>query len=161
MKLSHVTTAIFVSASAILSGQAQAQTISLNPQTLIMNFAAGENWLAKSLRPPPDRFRRSRRPLRPPWPLHLLHPPLSLHRLPLWLLRLRRLPRQILYWRQRLWTCRRSSAGRKSARTPSASRDASSKITETNTFAACRNSTAKFPNALVASGRLAAASLPR
>lgn len=47
MKLSHVTTAIFVSASAILSGQAQAQTISLNPQTLIMNFAAGENWLAR------------------------------------------------------------------------------------------------------------------
>jgi hypothetical protein len=47
MKLSHVTTAIFVSASAIFSAQAQAQTISVNPQTLIMNFAPGENLLAR------------------------------------------------------------------------------------------------------------------
>jgi hypothetical protein len=47
MKLSHVTTAIFVSASAIFSAQAHAQTISVNPQTLIMNFASGENLLAR------------------------------------------------------------------------------------------------------------------
>ena len=45
MKLSHITAAIFLSASAISS--AQAQTISVNPQTLIMNFAAGENLLAR------------------------------------------------------------------------------------------------------------------
>jgi hypothetical protein len=53
MKLSHVTTAIFFSASAILSAQAQAQTISVNPQTLIMNFAAGENLLARIAQPIP------------------------------------------------------------------------------------------------------------
>jgi hypothetical protein len=51
MKLSHVTIAIFFSASAILSAQAQAQTISVNPQTLIMNFAAGENLLARIAQP--------------------------------------------------------------------------------------------------------------
>jgi hypothetical protein len=45
MKISHITAAIFLSASAISS--AQAQTISVNPQTLIMNFAAGENLLAR------------------------------------------------------------------------------------------------------------------
>jgi hypothetical protein len=45
MKLSHITAAIFLSASAISS--AQAQSVSLNPQTLIMNFAAGENLLAR------------------------------------------------------------------------------------------------------------------
>jgi hypothetical protein len=45
MKLSHITAAIFLSASAISS--AQAQTISVNPQTLVMNFAAGENLLAR------------------------------------------------------------------------------------------------------------------
>jgi hypothetical protein len=47
MKLSHITTAIFLSASAISSAPAQAQTISVNPQTLIMNFAAGEDLLAR------------------------------------------------------------------------------------------------------------------
>jgi hypothetical protein len=45
MKISHITAAIFLSASAISS--AHAQTISVNPQTLIMNFAAGENLLAR------------------------------------------------------------------------------------------------------------------
>jgi hypothetical protein len=45
MRISHITAAIFLSASAISS--AQAQTISVNPQTLIMNFAAGENLLAR------------------------------------------------------------------------------------------------------------------
>jgi hypothetical protein len=45
MKISHITAAIFLSASAISS--AQAQTISVTPQTLIMNFAAGENLLAR------------------------------------------------------------------------------------------------------------------
>jgi hypothetical protein len=45
MKLSHITAAIFLSASAISS--AQAQTISVNPQTLIMNFAAGEHLLER------------------------------------------------------------------------------------------------------------------
>ena len=53
MKLSYVTTAIFFSASATLSAQAQAQTISVNPQTLIMNFAAGENLLARIVQPIP------------------------------------------------------------------------------------------------------------
>jgi hypothetical protein len=55
MKLSYVTTAIFVSASAIWSAQAQAQTISVNPQTLIMNFAAGENLLARIAQPNPGQ----------------------------------------------------------------------------------------------------------
>ncbi len=55
MKLSHITTAIFVSASAILSAQAQAQTISVTPQTLIMNFAPGENLLARLAQPNPGQ----------------------------------------------------------------------------------------------------------
>jgi hypothetical protein len=55
MKLSHITTAIFVSASAILSAQAQAQTISVTPQTLIMNFAPGENLLARIAQPNPGQ----------------------------------------------------------------------------------------------------------
>jgi hypothetical protein len=55
MKLSHITTAIFVSASAILSAQAHAQTISVTPQTLIMNFAPGENLLARIAQPNPGQ----------------------------------------------------------------------------------------------------------
>jgi hypothetical protein len=55
MKLSHITTAIFVSASAILSAQAQAQTISVTPQTLIMNFAPGDNLLARIAQPNPGQ----------------------------------------------------------------------------------------------------------
>jgi hypothetical protein len=47
MKLSQITAAIFLSASAISAASAQAQTISVNPQTLIVNFAAGENPLAR------------------------------------------------------------------------------------------------------------------
>jgi hypothetical protein len=53
MKLSYIATAILFSASATLSAQAQAQTISVNPQTLIMNFAAGENLLARIAQPIP------------------------------------------------------------------------------------------------------------
>jgi hypothetical protein len=55
MKLSHITTAIFVSASAVFSAQAQAQTISVTPQTLIMNFGAGENLMARIAQPNPGQ----------------------------------------------------------------------------------------------------------
>jgi hypothetical protein len=53
MKLSHITAAIVLSASAISCASAQAQTLSVNPQTLIVNFAAGENPLARIAQPAP------------------------------------------------------------------------------------------------------------
>lgn len=47
MKLRLIVSALLFAASAISSAPAHSQTISVSPQTLVVNFGAGENFLAK------------------------------------------------------------------------------------------------------------------
>ena len=47
MKLSCIATAILIATSAIASAPAHSQTISVSPQTLVVNFGAAENFLAR------------------------------------------------------------------------------------------------------------------